>query len=473
MEINVNKSDVLWGYITMVFNYGSGLFTLPFILSMLSAEEVGMNYLMLTISNLIVLADFGFSQQFGRNITYVFSGAQKLRKEGVPTEVSMENVNYHLVAVLIRTARYVYMLLALMVLIVMLTAGTAYISHVTNGFTSVRHSLWIWILFSVSTYFNFYFKYYSSLLTGTAKMMEYNKSNLYSKIAYLLICISLLFLDWGLLSVVAASFVAPFIQRYYACISFYTDGIRDKLCSEKVSTAEMKDIFIVLWHNAKRLGIIFVAQYGISQSGIFFCGLFLSLSEVASYGLLMQLVGGVLCSCAKTLFNTISSLFGKDMMRNDIPALVRHFALGNFVFWIIFIIGGVLVVFVGPWVLQLVNSNSFLPSTLVMAIFVVDALLDYNHSNFTYIFMAENRYPFLRADIYTGIMVLIINLLTLTLTDWGLLGVVSGRFVCLLCYNDWKWPLAVSRKLQVPIHTFVQMGWRESLDKFRTIIKLT
>ena len=48
MEIKVNKKDVVWGYITMAFNYGTGLFTLPFILSMLSAEEVGMNYLMLT-----------------------------------------------------------------------------------------------------------------------------------------------------------------------------------------------------------------------------------------------------------------------------------------------------------------------------------------------------------------------------------------------------------------------------------------
>lgn len=470
MEIRVSKNDVIWGYVAMVFNYGTGLFTLPFILSMLSAEEVGMNYLMLTISNLVILADFGFSQQFGRNITYVLSGVQRLLKEGVSSEAN-STINYHLVAVLIRTARYVYMRLGLMVLLLMLTAGTVYIYHVTNGFSSVSHSLWIWLLFSVSVFFNFYYKYYTALLTGTALMMEYNKSCMYSKIVYLLICIALLFAGYGLMSVVIANFVSPFIQRYYSYISFYSREIKDKLRGEQVSKQEIKDTFNTLWFNAKRLGLIFVAQYGISQSGIFFCGLFLSLPEIASYGLLMQLVGGVLCTGAKSLFNTVTPLFGKDIVRNDKQALVRHFSLGNFVFWVIFIIGGLLIVFVAPWMLQLMHSNSLLPSTLIMVIFVVDALLDYNRSNFTYIFMAENRYPFLKADIYTGVAVVILTFATLYFTDWGLLGVVTGRFICMLCYNYWKWPVEASRKLQVSIAYLVKVGWQESFMKVEAIIK--
>lgn len=35
-----------------------------------------MNYLMLTVGSLVSLFDFGFAPQFGRNITYVFAGAQ-------------------------------------------------------------------------------------------------------------------------------------------------------------------------------------------------------------------------------------------------------------------------------------------------------------------------------------------------------------------------------------------------------------
>ena len=66
MEIKISKKDILWNYIAQFFNLGSGFIVLPVVLRLLSAEEVGMNYLMMTISSLIALADFGFAQQFGQ-----------------------------------------------------------------------------------------------------------------------------------------------------------------------------------------------------------------------------------------------------------------------------------------------------------------------------------------------------------------------------------------------------------------------
>ena len=76
-EISVTKKDIIWGYLAQFFLVASGLITLPLVLNILSAEEIGMNYLMLTIGSLVSLLDFGFAPQFGRNITYIFSGAQK------------------------------------------------------------------------------------------------------------------------------------------------------------------------------------------------------------------------------------------------------------------------------------------------------------------------------------------------------------------------------------------------------------
>lgn len=470
MEIKVNKKDVVWGYITMAFNYGTGLFTLPFILSMLSAEEVGMNYLMLTISNLVILADFGFSQQFGRNLTYILSGAQSLQKEGI-SGVKLGAINYQLVATLIKTAKFVYLRMSLLVLAGMLTLGTIYIYHVTQGFTNIPNSLLVWLLFSVSTFFNFYYKYYTTLLTGSALMMEYNKSCIYSKIVYIAICVGMLFLGCGLMSVVVANFISPFVQRYYSYISFYTDEIKDGLRGQVVTAKDIREMTSTLWFNAKKLGIIFVGQYGISQSGIFFSGLFLSLEEVAAYGLMMQLINNILCSISKSLFNSISPLFSKDTINHDISQLIRHFSLGNFIFWCIFIVGSLMVIFVAPPVLDLIHSNSHLPSTLVMLVFSIDALLDYNHANFTYILTAQNRFPFVKADLITGMAVVLINLATLYFTDWGLLGLVLGRLCVMLAYNDWKWPTVICRELNVPITIFVKVGYQETCYKLQMLIK--
>ena len=91
--IKITKKDVLWSYFAQIFTVASGLITLPLILKLLSAEEIGMNYLMLSLGALVSLFDFGFTPQFSRNIAYVFTGAQVLQKEGVAvTETSKKHI---------------------------------------------------------------------------------------------------------------------------------------------------------------------------------------------------------------------------------------------------------------------------------------------------------------------------------------------------------------------------------------------
>ena len=55
MNISLSKNDIIWGYFAQFFSIASGIITLPLILRMLSAEEIGMNYLMLTIGSLVAL----------------------------------------------------------------------------------------------------------------------------------------------------------------------------------------------------------------------------------------------------------------------------------------------------------------------------------------------------------------------------------------------------------------------------------
>ena len=88
----------MWSYIAQFFNVGAGFITLPLVLNKLSTEEIAMNYLMMTIGAMVALIDFGFSPQFGRNISYVFSGAQTLEKEGrarEPYYISKEPMGRH------------------------------------------------------------------------------------------------------------------------------------------------------------------------------------------------------------------------------------------------------------------------------------------------------------------------------------------------------------------------------------------
>ena len=286
-KIEITKKDILWGYAGQFFMIGSGLFTLPVILRMLTSEEIGMNYLMLTVSTMVSLLDFGFAGQFGLNFTLVHSGAQRLLKEGVEHRKDV-TVNYHLLSVLIKTAKMVYHRLSILCAAIMLTAGTAYIYNVTEGFTNVNHSLGIWILFTVSTYFNIYFTYYSSLLRGVGYIAQISKAEILSKSTYIIICISLLYCNIGLLAVVIANFISPFVQRWYCYRSYYTDEIKEKL-SQNIDKSEIRETFNTIWYNAKRRGVNMLGSYMVNKSSMFIIGFFLPLSVIGSYGMLLQL----------------------------------------------------------------------------------------------------------------------------------------------------------------------------------------
>lgn len=400
MEIKISKKDVLWNYIAQIFNLGTGMIVLPVVLHLLSADEVGMNYLMLTISSLVALADFGFSGQFGRNITYVFSGAQELRKEGMDNLPKGE-VNYHLMAVVIETAKYIYKRISIFALAVMLTLGTLYMYRATDGFTTVDNALCIWLLFSVSTYFNIYFMYYSALLTGAAMIMESKKAMMLNKISYIVVALSLLFAGIGLMSIVIANIISPFVGRWYSYNVFYKKEIREALEVHCPTKEEILKTFHVLWYNAKKLGVNFLGAYGIQQSGMFIIGLYLSLEEVASYGLMCQLFQ-VTTALAMGMFTTLLPSFYRDRVEGDVEKIARDFSFSVYVFTVVYVLAGLTIILGGDSLLKVIGSSTCLPVIAVMMVYFIHLFLENFHSMCATMIVTNNEVPFVKAAIVSG-----------------------------------------------------------------------
>ena len=250
--ITITKSDLAWSYIAKFFSVANGLIVLPYMLNKLSAQELGLNYLMFSVSSLVTLLDFGFVYQFGRNFTYVYSGAQHIQKEGIEEITTIgSDLNYRLLSTLLKTAKMVYGLLALVCFFLMMTLGTLYIYHSTAGFTLVENSFYMWTLFSVSTGFNIFFFYYNSLLVGSGNIKEINIATILSKLFYLAISFLLLYLDCGLFSIVIANAIAPFVQRFYSHRCYYTKELKLKLIND-IPLCEVKELFLVIWYNSKK-----------------------------------------------------------------------------------------------------------------------------------------------------------------------------------------------------------------------------
>ncbi|MCI1733393.1 MAG: polysaccharide biosynthesis protein [Bacteroidales bacterium] len=467
--MKLSNKDIIWGYLAQFFNIAAGIVVLPAILRMLSPNEVGLNYLMLTISSLVALFDFGFAPQFGRNISYILSGAQELKKEGISEPLSLDDnivVNYHLLANMIQTARFVYRRLALFVLFFMLTFGTAYIYKATGEFHNVNNSLIIWILFSVSTFFNIYYTYYASLLVGSAKIMEAQKAIVYSKIVYMTLTILFLYFGLGLLGVVIANLVAPFVNRFLSYFWFFTKDLKSKICQYDISDEEKKELFLIIWYNAKKLGLVFIGSYSINKLSLFIAGLFLPLSAIGSYGLMVQLFG-VASAVANTHFSMNQPILASLRVKTDFFALIKKFALCMSVFYLLYIVGGITIVFGGNFILKIIHSQTLLPSMAILSFYSVVILLETNHSDFSTMIVIDNDIPFVKASLISGCLIAVLSYIAIAYTNLGIWGLVLPQGVVQAAYNNWKWPAVVCKRLKMKFSNFLRVGAGELFSQIR------
>lgn len=469
MEISVSKKDVAWSYFAQFFSLGASLFTLPLILNMLSTEEIAMNYLMMTVGSLVTLIDFGFAPQFGRNVTYVFSGAQRLEKEGINGNVSGE-VSYRLLKGLILVAKRVYMYMSIAVLTLMLTLGTWYIWSVTKGFTNVDNSLWIWLLYTVSTFFNVYFCYYSSLLTGRGFIKESKMAVMTSRIVYIIISYILLLSGWGLMAVCIANFVAPFVDRWMSYHYFYDDELKRKLAETKVESSDTKEIFDAIWHNAKKLGVSSVCGYLTMRASMFFAGLYLTSSAIASYGLMNQFVG-IITGVSGTLFSSYIPKITSHIASNDQERMVRSFSWAMNVYYLLFFAGSIVLVCLGPMALSLIGSKATLPETSMLIVFLVIILLEANHSNYCTLISMGNSVPFYKPGLFFAVTIAGLDFGVLKYTELGLWGIILVQGIVQLSFNNWYWPHWVCKKTHTPFAQFVLIGFQESWKKVCQVIK--
>lgn len=465
MEIKVSKKDFFWSYLAKFFNLASGLIILPLFLKFLSSEEVGMNYLMITVSSMVALLDFGFTPQFSKNITYAISGVNSIKVDGVEN-IRSNTPNYRLLSIVIQTSKYVYKRISQVVLIIMLTLGSAYIYKVTNGFTNVNNAFIIWITYSVSIFFNTYFNYLNCLLVGSGKIYESNIGLILSKVTYIIICITLLIVGYGLYSIIIANIIAPFVQRYYSYKVFYTDEMKSYLTHE-VTKNEIKETFNTIWYNAKKLGINFVGAYLINKCSMFLIGFYFSLEIIASYGLLIQLAG-VLSSVSSITLSTFYPRLSNLIVLNDTQGIKRILAITNIIYWICMLMGCVTIILFAPYTLSLIGSNTVLPSKTICIIYLIIIALEQNHSNFATIITSYNTVPFVKAAIYSGIAILVLTLISLQFTKLELLGVILAQGLVQISYNNWYWPKYVLQHNNLNIYQLFYLGIKE----INSIIKI-
>lgn len=468
MEIKINNKDVIWSYFSQIFQFGAGLFLLPVILRKLPSEHLAIWYVFLSITSLVNLLDFGFQQTIMRNVSYIFSGAQKLLKFGIHGDDSSEEVNYELLLSLIKSAKKIYRTIAIIAFILLITFGTWYIYDITTELAAQQDILIAWVIYVFSAVLNFYFYYYTPLLLGRGQIKESNKTIVFSKLFYIGFSFIGLSLNYGLIAVSIGNLLGSFVNRVLSYNYFYDVDLKIKF--ENITDfSNDKNIFNIIWANSYRLGLVSLGGFLILRSNTLLTSKFLDLKIVAQYGLSLQLLN-ILARSSNVLFNTFLPKFNQLRVKNKINKLKKFFGTSLLVGWGTYGLGVSIIFIFGNDILNLIGSEtSLLPQNYILFLSLI-LFLEFNHSISATFITTENKVPFVRASLFSGLGIVISSFIILKYTNLGVMGILIVQFIIQLSYNNWKWPSKVLKDLETNYYELFVLGANYISSKLRSYI---
>ena len=443
---NIGKRDVAWSYACTIFTIGAGVILLPFILNQMSAETVGIWNIFQTITALVMLLDFGFRPSFARNISYIFAGVKQLQVHGVANVADKATeVDYSLLRGTLLAMKKFYRWLAVAMFIVLATGGSVYFYYILQKYTGDKQDAMIaWILLIAINCYNLYTLYYDALLLGKGYIKQNQQITILGQIVYLSTAIGLIYSGFGLTAIVSAQLISTIIRRILAYKVFFTKKLKEQLSRAKVQDSQQ--IFSAIAPNAIKVGMTYLGGFLVNKSALLFGSAFLSLEQIACYGITLQVMD-VMARCGTVVYQTFIPKLAQCRAEKALGQLRRYYQYATLSNLVTYIVGGIVWVLAGNWALGIIHSETTFVPTVMLCTMLIISLLEHNHAISAGFIMADNKIPFFIPSLVSGAGTVLLLWFFLSPLQLGLWGMILAPGIAQLAYQNWKWPSVVIKEL--------------------------
>lgn len=465
VRITVSKGDVIWNYVGTILSMTSGFILLPLLMLFLSADELGLWYVFIAIANLSQLFEFGFNPTFARNIVYVMSGARRLSSAGLDESSVSDGIDWHLLNVVIKSCKTIYALLSAVVFAGLVVLGSFYIHFVTNGMN--LFSVWVsWAIFCVAIVLSLYFLYTETILRGYGDVAGENKARTFSKLAQLAISAVLLLLNMGLVGASIGYLVGGLSLRFFGARQIMAHReIEEGRKSDRlpIEPSEVRETIRTISDIAWKDGMVQVSAYAATQMMSLIGSVTLGLAETGSYSVLMQFANAIAnfaCSYPKTFFPSFQSAYACQ----DFARMRKIVADGLVSLWFVSLVSTLGVTMIVLPLLPIIKPG-FIPNYPLFLLLTLYLVLWSQHSIFCSFIIGMNEIPYMRAFIISAMVGVAMSYAFAGPLGYGAFGLAIGQSLAQLAYNNWKWPVYLSRKIGTTYRALWLEGTRDWLNR--------
>lgn len=470
MKIQVSSKDIIWSYVGTIMSMGANLFMLPFLMIYLDEDYLGLWYVFASIGAVAILFDFGFSVTFARNITYCWSGAKRLKKENVEF-VENSEPDFFLMKKVLITCKYIYGLISILAFLLLITIGTWYVIHISK---SIDQStvLVAWFVYAFATLLNLYYGYYASFLRGVGAIDQANKNTVFARGIQIIVTVCMLMSGCGIIGAAVAYLSYGTVFRLLGKYYFYRyEGIGDSLNTVKtrISGAQIKELFVVVWHNAWRDGAISICNYLSIQASTIICSLYLSLEETGYYSIGVQIASAI-AQISATLYTAYQPALQAAYISSDKKKLKNTMSMIVFSFSVFFLVGTGVVILLGLPLLRVIKPTFTISVSALLGLCIYQFVLKFRDCYTSY-FSCTNRISYMYSFIVSSIICVVLSLVLTGYYNWGINGLIISQIVSQLIYNFWRWPILANRELELNMLEIAKIGYKEFKDFINNTMK--
>lgn len=453
--MNKLKVNMRWGYVSQVLNSGINIILLPFVTYFLSSQELGLWYTFAAIGSFILLLDFGFSNTMVRNVGYAWSGASSIHHNKIEYTKENSKVNLILFTQIFYAGKKIYLYLSIVAFLLLFTLGTLYIENISQGVLNFRDSTLPWFIYSITVVINIYYLYWTPVLKGARLIKQYYQVNTISKVIQLILSVLLLVFGFGLLGVSLAYLASVLCGRILSKKMFYNNNKVIFSSKELHKKSENKAILSILLPSIYKQGILSFSNYLIDKFPIILSSLMFGLNVTSQLGLTLQIMS-VFSTMGNVAYNTfLPEMIKSNTMKDKRKSQELLFKSLSIQF-ILILFGSLFVLLFGEMILEIFKSNTkILPwsSLCILSLYIL--VFNFQLVCVNYIII-DNAFPMVRSYFVTSItMVICAWTLSFFFNSYGVNLILLSQLILLLSYNSWKWPLYISRKMNISLSEFI------------------
>jgi O-antigen/teichoic acid export membrane protein len=467
--IETKKVDLYFSYISYFLRTAANVVLLPIILSKLSSDEYGLWNVYISIGAFVNLIDAGFGIVMRRYLTYSYCGMENIPDDGNIEKMKMNSKpNFKLLFRIFYASKRLYFRLSIYAMIIVLLISV-YVLKIRNT-VSMEMVLVSWGIYGLSVVLSIYYIVYGSILKALGKNKESSIFVIVQYAVYLSLSILLLLSDMGIIGVAVANFVSTFLYRSL-CIGFINKffaeqkEIRNEIKKEEKS--EQNRIYDLIKKNSQGLGLISISNYVVSYGSTLICSIFLPLKTIASLGLTNQMIG-VVSSVATTPSSVFMPKLSDITLHGDKEKLKNWYSIIFILLFVVYLVGGVCLLLLGDYVLELINSQTSLLSMPIVIIMLITSYLQSNHQRCTGFIMIFNKQPHVKAYIVSSILTMVLSGVCLRISR-NICSYVVVALIVQCSYNAWKWPYEANKYVEINVGEMWHRGFMVLKNKFISI----